>query len=156
MPEPLARDVVRTLTERGRSVATAESLTGGLVCAALTEVPGSSAVVRGGVVAYATEVKASLLGVDGELLARGGAVQGEVAAQLAEGVRRVLGSDVGLATTGVAGPAEQDGQPVGRVFVAVARPEGTVVRQLDLSGDRAEIRAQSVQAVLALARSLEG
>lgn len=156
MPEPLARDVVRTLTERGRSVATAESLTGGLVCAALTEVPGSSAVVRGGVVAYATEVKASLLGVDGELLARGGAVQGEVAAQLAEGVRRVLGSDVGLATTGVAGPAEQDGQPVGRVFVAVARPEGTVVRQLDLSGDRAAIRAQSVQAVLALARSLEG
>lgn len=156
MREPAARDVVHVLTERGRTVATAESLTGGMVCAALTEVPGSSAVVRGGVVAYATEVKAAVLGVDGELLARGGAVQGEVAAQLAEGVRRVLGADVGLATTGVAGPAEQDGQPVGRVFVAVARPEGTTVRQLDLSGDRAAIREQTVSAVLALTHSLEG
>ena len=106
-------------------MATAESLTGGLVCAALTDVPGASAVVRGAVVAYATELKAQVLGVDPDLLATGGAVQAEVARQMATGVCRVLGADVGVATTGVAGPDPQDGHPVGTVFVAVAA-EGRV------------------------------
>ena len=82
--------------------------------------PGASAVVRGSVVAYATELKAQVLGVDADLLAAGGAVQAEVARQMATGVCRVLGADVGVATTGVAGPDPQDGQPVGTVFVAVA------------------------------------
>lgn len=147
----LPEQVVVRLTARGESVGTAESLTGGLVCAALTTVSGASAVVRGGVVAYATDVKRDVLGVSGDLLAMGGAVQAEVAEQLAEGVRRALGCDWGLATTGVAGPTEQDGHPVGRVFVAIVGPGVRVVRSLDLTGDRAAIRASSVEAVLRLA-----
>ncbi len=96
--------VVHGLTKAGLTVGTAESLTGGLVCAALTSVPGASAVVRGGVVAYASEVKADVLAVDRALLEREGAVNAAVARDLAEGARRVLRCDVGLATTGVAGP----------------------------------------------------
>lgn len=148
-------DLVAQLRARGLTVASAESLTGGLVCAELTTVPGASAVVRGSVVAYATDVKASVLGVDAGLLQDGGAVQEAVAAQMAEGVCRVLAADVGLATTGVAGPDAQDGQPVGTVYVAVALPgQGparTEVRRLALGGTRTEIRAASVAAVLQLA-----
>lgn len=145
--------VVSALRDASLTVGVAESLTGGLVCAALTEIPGASAVVRGGVVAYATDVKSALLGVDADLLASGGAVQAEVAEQMALGVCRLLGSDLGLATTGVAGPDPQDGQPVGRVFVAVALGGRTVVRPLQLDGSRAEIRSQAVASVLELAAS---
>ena len=91
----LAAEVVSGLRQAGLTIGTAESLTGGLVCGALTSVPGASSVVRGGVVAYASDVKASVLGVDAELLRREGAVHAEVASQLAEGVRRVLSCDVG-------------------------------------------------------------
>ncbi len=142
--------VVALLRERGLSVGTAESLTGGLVCAALTEVPGASAVVRGGVVAYATDLKERLLGVDATLLAAEGPVHPEVAAQLAVGVCRALTCDVGVATTGVAGPGPADGTPAGTVYVAVATPSGVRVRALALDGDRAAIRAASVAAALAL------
>ena len=146
-----ARAVVELLGARRLTVATAESLTGGLLCGALTDVAGASAVVRGAVVAYATDLKESVLGVGADVLARpGGAVQGEVAAQMAIGVCRVLGSGVGVATTGVAGPEPQDGQPVGTVFVAVA-VEGLVeVRRLELDGTRAEIRDATVLAALSL------
>lgn len=136
------------LVAAGLRVATAESLTGGLVCAALTEVPGASAVVRGAVVAYATDLKHGVLGVDAELLAAGGAVQPEVAAQMAQGVCRVLGAEVGVATTGVAGPDPQDGAPVGTVHVAVAHGCDVAVRSLLLAGDRAAIRSASVAAAL--------
>ena len=142
--------VVAALVGAGRTVATAESLTGGLVCAALTDVPGASAVVRGAVVAYATELKAQVLGVDPDLLATGGAVQAEVARQMATGVCRVLGAQVGVATTGVAGPDPQDGHPVGTVFVAVAAEGRVRVRELWLAGDRATIRAGTVEAALDL------
>lgn len=145
-----AAEVVGALVAAGRTVATAESLTGGLVCAALTSVPGSSAVVRGSVVAYATELKDAVLGVDADLLATGGAVQAEVARQMAVGVCRVLGADLGIATTGVAGPDPQDGRPVGTVFVAVAARDHVVVRELALTGDRAAIRAATVAEALAL------
>jgi len=145
-----APQVVTALVAAGRSVATAESLTGGLVCAALTDVPGASAVVRGAVVAYATELKARVLGVDPGLLAAGGAVQAEVASQMASGVCRVLGADVGIATTGVAGPEPQDGRAVGTAFVAVAAQGLVTVRELALAGDRATIRARTVEAALAL------
>lgn len=145
-----APEVVRGLDERGHTVGTAESLTGGLVCATLTTVSGSSAVVRGGVVAYATDVKHGVLGVDADLLAAGGAVQAQVAEQLARGVRPVLGCDWGLATTGVAGPTEQDGRPVGTVFVAVCGPGRAQVRRLALDGDREQVRLASVEAVLRL------
>ncbi len=117
-----ARELVRLLAVRGETLAVAESLTGGLVAAELTGVPGASKVFRGSVTAYATELKRDVLGVDGTLLDQRGAVDAEVARQMAEGVRGVLGADWGIATTGVAGPDPQDGQPVGTVFVAVAGP----------------------------------
>lgn len=144
--------VVTMLLERGWTVGTAESLTGGLVCAALTSVPGSSDTVRGGVVSYATDVKADLLGVDRDRLAEVGAVDALVAAQMASGVRRLLGTDVGLATTGVAGPGPADGIPAGTVHVAVSGPWSAepTTRALALAGDREDVRAGAVAAVLDL------
>jgi nicotinamide-nucleotide amidase len=148
----LARRLVADGTAGGYTVAVAESLTGGLLAAAITAVPGASAVFRGSVTAYATEVKASVLGVDAELLAREGAVDAEVARQMAAGVRRLLGATVGLATTGVAGPSEQDGKPVGLVYIGYAGPDSEpIAEELRLSGDREAIRAQTVSHALALA-----
>ncbi len=118
----LAALVLARARRRRLTVAVAESLTGGQLAAALTAVPGASAVFRGSVTAYATDLKASVLGVDAALLDAQGAVHPEVARQMAEGVRRVCRADVGIATTGVAGPEPQDGQPVGTVFVAAAGP----------------------------------
>ncbi|MGW7365868.1 CinA family protein [Streptomyces sp. NPDC054841] len=147
----LAAGVLALLAERGETLAVAESLTGGLVAAELTSVPGASKSFRGSVTAYATAVKQDLLGVDGALLAERGAVDSEVAAQMAAGVRARLGAGWGIATTGVAGPEAQDGQPVGTVFVAVAGPDGAQkVHALRLNGDRAEIRRESVRSVLEL------
>lgn len=151
-PAGLAQAVVAGLVRAGRTVATAESLTGGLLCATLVDVPGASAVVRGGVVAYATELKASLLGVDVGALDRTGPVDGVVAEQMARGARRVLGADVGLATTGVAGPGPADGFPAGTVFVAIAAdelPGGARHVRLDVPGDRPSVRRETVRAVLA-------
>ena len=151
--EPAAAAVVAACARRGLTVATAESLTGGALSSAIVDVPGASKVLRGGVVAYATALKAQLLGVDRDLLARRGAVDADVAAQMCDGVRRLLGAAVGVSTTGVAGPDPQDGQPPGTVFVAVAAdwlgPAG-LVRRCDLRGDRAEVRAAAVEAALGL------
>ncbi|WP_342000465.1 CinA family protein [Microbacterium sp. LWH7-1.2] len=149
-----AAAVLRALHVRGWSIAVAESLTGGRVTAALVDIPGASVSVRGGVVAYATDLKATALGVEADLLAARGAVDPTVAEQMAHGVRRVLRADVGLATTGVAGPDPQDGQPVGTVYIAVATPETTVVSQLALTGSRDDIRSTTVQKVLELTRTL--
>ena len=153
-----ATDVVRLLTVKGETLAVAESLTGGLVAAEITSVPGASKVFRGSVTAYATDLKHDLLGVDDTLLAARGAVDPQVAAEMAVGVRKALGADWGIATTGVAGPDPQDGQAVGTVYVAVDGPSadgdgsasGGKVRHLRLNGDRAEIRMESVRSVLAL------
>jgi nicotinamide-nucleotide amidase len=145
-----ASALVARLRDLGLTIGTAESLTGGLVCGALTSVPGASTVVRGGVVAYAGEVKADVLQVDREVLAREGAVSRAVAAELAEGVRAVLGCDVGVSTTGVAGPDPADGRPPGTVFVGASGPWGILVEQLSLSGNREQIRAASVRGALAL------
>ncbi|WP_228082532.1 CinA family protein [Streptomyces profundus] len=152
---PMAAQVLGMLLGRGQTLAVAESLTGGLVAAAITDVPGASRAFRGSVTAYATEVKREVLGVDATLLAERGAVDAEVARQLAVGVRKRLGADWGLATTGVAGPEEQDGMPVGTVHVAVSAPRmgGVVAQRLNLRGDRAAIRTGSVRAVLALLRN---
>ncbi|KAB7744787.1 nicotinamide-nucleotide amidohydrolase family protein [Nostocoides sp. F2B08] len=149
-PERLAVDVIHTCRQRGLTLATAESLTGGLVCGALTSVPGSSLVVRGGVVAYATDRKSTLLGVSADLLAERGAVDADVASAMAEGVRGVMVADVGLATTGVAGPDPQDGHEVGTVFVAVSAPGVAFVERLALDGDRATVREATVDAALGL------
>lgn len=148
-----AAAAVRVATRAGVSVAVAESLTGGAVADALVSVPGASACLRGGVVAYATDVKRDLLGVDGRLLARHGAVHPDVAAAMAEGVRRVLGADFGVATTGVAGPDPQDGCPPGTVHVAVCGPDRTVVRSTTpgpVVGDRAAVRRAARDTALLL------
>ena len=151
---PAARELAREIHARLRAgqqtVAVAESLTGGLVAASLTDIPGASVSFRGGVVAYATELKARLLGVDTRLLARHGAVHPQVAAGMADGVRSRLMASFGVATTGVAGPDPQDGQPVGTVHIAVSAADDTVVRTIALSGDRDEIRRLAVERALGL------
>lgn len=158
-PDAVAAEVVAQLTARGLTVATAESLTGGGVCAALTSVPGSSAVVRGGVVAYATDVKAALLGVDTELLARVGPVHADVALAMARGAAVLLGADLGVACTGVAGPDSQGGHRPGTVYVARWGAAGAAtapaVLALDLPGDRAAVRSATVRAVLGLLLDLD-
>ena len=145
-------DVVARLVELGQTVGCAESLTGGLVVARLVDTPGASAVVRGGVVAYATPLKAApARGRRRRCWRHTGRSTAEVARQMAVGAQRVLEADWGVATTGVAGPEPQDGMPVGCVFVAVADPGGSVVvERHDLPGGRPEIRAAAVDAALAL------
>jgi nicotinamide-nucleotide amidase len=146
----LAGQAIGLLTARGETVAAAESLTGGLVAVALTSVPGASAAFRGAVVAYATELKAAILGVPDDLLERRGAVDEDVARAMAAGARERMGTTFGVATTGVAGPDPAEGKPVGTVFVAVAGPDETRSRGLALTGDRQAIRIDSVGSVLSL------
>ena len=153
-PVTVAAAVLRALGERGWTVAAAESLTGGRVTATLIDVPGASAHVRGGIVAYATDLKASVLGVEPGLLAARGPVDPAVAEQMAQGVRRTLRADVGLATTGVAGPDSQDGKPVGTVHIAVATPERVAVSSVALTGTRDGIRTGAVRHVLELALTM--
>lgn len=160
-------DIVEQFTRRGLTIACAESLTAGLVSAGIADVPGASQVLRGGAVTYATDAKASVLGVDAGLLAERGAVDADVAVAMAHGVRALFGADVGVATTGVAGPSMQDGRPVGRCYVAVAVPpevdapgadrESTApdgrchVEEFTFSGDRAQIRRSAATAAWRLA-----
>ena len=141
-------EVIALLRDRGETVATAESLTAGLVTAALTTVPGASAVVRGGLVVYATDLKATIAGVPADLLGEHGAVHPDVAAALATGARATCDADWGIGLTGVAGPDPQDGVAPGRVYVGLAQSNGTTVRTLDLTGGRAEIRAAAVRAAV--------
>lgn len=171
MPAPALADVVGmpsadlarlidVLTERELTVATAESLTGGLLAAVLTEVPGASAVVRGGLVVYATDLKHALAGVDADLLADRGPVDPDVAAALAAGARWRCGASIGIGLTGVAGPDPQDGVAVGTWFVAVSGPDA---RTEVMAGDprtsadtRADIRARAVRAALELLANTAG
>ena len=150
--QTLAQSVVALLTAAGRTVAVAESLTGGLIAAAMTDVPGSSAVLQGGVVSYSTQSKHDLLGVESALLEVHGPVHSGVAREMAEGVRERFHADLGLATTGVAGPAEQDGKPVGTLHLAIASGTSEVDVTVHLRGDRTTIRRQSVVHALDLLR----
>lgn len=140
-----AEEVLAELLRLEATLAVAESLTGGAIGAALTSVPGASRVFRGGVIAYATEVKAAVLGVPAELLAREGAVHPAVAAAMARGVAGLCAAGYGLAVTGVAGPEPQDGKAVGTVYVAVYGPDGRVwSKDLRLGGSRDRIRVETV------------
>ncbi|WP_019854758.1 CinA family protein [Actinopolyspora mortivallis] len=141
-------EILALLRTSGRTVATAESLTGGLVGVLLTEVSGASAVVRGGLVVYSTALKHELAGVDAELLATRGAVDPLVAEQLAEGARTRCGADWGIGLTGVAGPEPQDGREPGTVFLGFSGPEGRWVRTARLSGGRHEVREAAAAAAL--------
>ncbi|WP_432949770.1 CinA family protein [Kribbella sp. CA-253562] len=153
LDDALAR-FVELLKQREATVATAESLTGGLVGSTLTDVPGISAVYRGGVIVYATDLKATLAGVPKDLLAAVGPVHADTASALAVGVRERLGAVYGLATTGVAGPDPQAGIQAGTVYVAAAGPGTVLVRKLSLRGDRSAVRWGSVEAVLRLGAEL--
>ncbi|QNA92458.1 MULTISPECIES: CinA family protein [unclassified Microbacterium] len=153
MSASVAVSVLSALRERGWTMGVAESLTGGALCAEIVSVPGASSVLLGGVVAYATEVKATVLGVEGELLATYGPVHPQVAEQMAGGVRRVVRvggrvADVGVSTTGIAGPDSPDGQPVGTVHIGVVTPTASRTKAFLFHGDREEIRAKAVEAAL--------
>lgn len=157
----LAREVIVTLTPRGETLATCESLTGGLVAASLTAVPGSSAVVRGGLVTYASDLKSALAGVPAEAVERGVVTQ-ETALAMARGARERCGATWAVATTGVAGPGPQDGVAAGTVWIAVAGPGSSrrgsvdgafeVARVLHIDGERAEVRDATAVAALELLR----
>lgn len=147
---PAAGEVIEVLAGHGETVATAESLTGGLLCAALTEIPGASAVVRGGLIVYATELKEHLAGVDPTLLAEHGPVHPAVAASLAEGARTRCAASWGVGLTGVAGPSAQGAVAAGTVYIGLVGPDARASRALQLPGDRAEVRAGTVRAALEL------
>lgn len=150
--ETLPKVVVKALLAAGASLGIAESLTGGVLESFVTEVPGSSAVFRGGVVAYHAELKEKLLGVPAQLIAEHGVVSAEVAAAMAEGVRHVTGADYALATTGEAGPDSASGKPVGTVFLALAHAGGTITMAREFFGHREAIRQRSSLVALDMLR----
>lgn len=158
--EDVAAELVQLLLAGGSTLVSAESLTGGLVGAAITAVPGCSSVYRGGVISYATELKAQLLDVDPGLLARVGAVHPQVAQSMADGAARTLRADYAVATTGVAGPSPQDGRPPGTVFVGVHGPNGSrwFDESLDVDGptplDRDAVRRTTTLRALRRVRDL--
>lgn len=147
----MAASLNAELLRRSATIGTAESLSGGGVASLMTATPGSSKTYVGGVVAYATAVKRDLLDVTEETLARYGAVSAECASEMASGVRSVMGADYGVSTTGVAGPSEQEGKPVGLVYIAIAGPGGVSTIELHLDGDRAQIRSQACAEALSAA-----
>lgn len=161
-PLPQTQELAATLLQAGLTIAVAESLTGGAVVAELASIPGISASLAGGIVAYQTPLKAQLLGVDADLLATHGAVSGETALAMAAGARTVMTvgetvPDIGVATTGVAGPSAQEGKPVGLVFVGIDSLFGSHVVELDFSslvvagddaGSRNRIRQAAVEAAV--------
>ncbi len=149
-PPVVPEVLIDTLDQRGLTLATAESLTGGALCARLVDVPGASTVLRGGICSYATELKHSILGVDSQLLNDRGPVDVHVAEQMAQGARALCSADIALSTTGVAGPGPAEGHKAGTVFVACASPHLVVSTQLFLCGDRKKIRQDTVQAALNL------
>ena len=140
-----ASEVLNAL--KGRTLVTAESITGGGIGAVLTEVPGSSSVYKGGIISYCDEIKASLLGVSPELLLKEGAVSAEVASQMAIGAREKMRANVAVAVTGLAGPdGDGYGHPVGTVFIGYADGAGAVSREYHFIGDREAVRRQTIRA----------
>ncbi|WP_458778972.1 CinA family protein [Arthrobacter sp. D3-16] len=144
----LSEQAVRKALELSRTVATAESLTAGMVSAVLADTAGASGMLQGGVVAYQNSVKENVLRVSPELLADVGSVDSGVAAAMAAGARTALGADIGISTTGVAGPEPHDGKPVGTVYIGIATAAGTTGFEYLFTGNRAEIRGQACGAAL--------
>lgn len=138
------------LKARNLTVATAESCTGGLLVSRLTDVAGSSAYVKGGVVAYCNEIKRDVLHVKAETLKEFGAVSRQTAEQMAMNVRNIFGADIGLSTTGVAGPLPSEDKPVGLVYIAVIGETFSEIKECHFSGTRSEIKAQTVETVFNL------
>jgi PncC family amidohydrolase len=147
-PEQVAAEALGLLGAVGATLATAESLTGGRLAAAVTAVPGASAAYLGGFVTYATELKESVLGVPRAVVEQYGVVSGECARAMAEGCRAATGASYAVATTGVAGPDLQEGKPAGTVFVGVAGPDGVTAVSMELVGDRHRIQEQACREAL--------
>ena len=145
---PIAQEAIALLKEAGLTVGTCESLTGGMICSTLVDVSGASSVVRGGFITYQTDTKTLLAGVDAALIESRGVVSAEVAAAMAEGSRQRLGVDIAVSATGMASPGEVGDPPAGTVFVGVSSAKGTRVLPLKLSGSRAEVRQQTVEAAI--------
>lgn len=151
-----AHDLIKRLASGGQSVAVAESLTGGLLAAALVDTPGASAVFAGGVVAYQAEQKSRQLGIDPEFLAERGTVDPEIAMLMAKAVRERFATDFGLSTTGVAGPKESEGKAVGTVYIGISSSAGETVLAHHFTGNRNENRSRTVaEALSGLAAILE-
>ena len=147
--------LVETLKRLEKTVATAESCTGGLLGKSITDVSGSSAVYPGGVISYCNRIKHQILGVDQVLLDTLGPVSGSVARQMAEGVRRVIGADLGISVTGIAGPNSDDsGKPVGLVYIAASDGQTTLIRECHFRGDRTAVRTQAAESAAELALEL--
>lgn len=144
----LAESAVNALRTRGLTCAACESLTGGMICAALVDVPGASKVLRGGLVTYQTDTKTLLAGVPAPLIEEKGVVSAEVAQAMAEGTRAKLGVDIAISATGMASPGEAGDPPAGTVFVGVSTTSRSYAIPLQLTGSRPEIRRQTVQEAL--------
>ena len=147
---PVLSPLQQILHKRKLTIAVAESCTGGLVAAALTNLPGSSEYFLGGVVTYANHAKEAVLGVDKETLRKHGAVSRQVATQMAVGARNLFGSDVAVSVTGVAGPAAEGNKPVGLTYIGASYGDRTVVRRHRWNGGRASNRVASVEAAIQL------
>jgi PncC family amidohydrolase len=148
------RSLQEILRRRGLTIAVAESCTGGLLSAALTELPGSSQSFLGGMVSYANSAKIGVLGVSAAMIATSGAVSVEVATQMARGATAVFGADVGVGVTGIAGPDAEGDKPVGLTFIAARHGDTEAVREYHWGGDRAFNRAASVEAAIELAAEI--
>ena len=150
-----ASALIQALTERHLTVATCESLTGGMICAALVDVPGASKVVRGGLITYQTDVKTLLADVEEGLIAQYGVVSAEVAKAMAQGAREKLHADIAISATGMASPGGEEDPPAGTVFVGLASARGVRAIPLQLTGDRMSIRRETVnQAIQAIAEEI--
>ena len=155
----IAQEAVALLQARGLTVGTCESLTGGMICSTLVDVPGASKVVRGGLITYQTDTKTLLADVDAALIEAHGVVSGEVARAMAEGTRARLGVDIAVSATGMASPGDENDPPAGTVFVGVASEKGVRAIALQLTGNRQEIRQQTVeqaiQAIITEAKEIQ-
>jgi len=149
----LAYELIQKLGQRHLTISVAESLTGGLVAASLTQIPGASAVFKGGIIAYGDEIKQQVLKVDSALITKFTSISEPVAQSMATNVRELMNTDIGIATTGVAGPDKSDGFAPGIVFVAISIGDHKICQKLELVGDRTQIRDQSVNEIFKLTLS---
>ena len=153
MVNDLANELIQKLSQRHLTISVAESLTGGLVAASLTQIPGASAVFKGGIIAYGDEIKQKVLKVDSALITKFTSISEPVAQSMATNVREIMNTDIGIATTGVAGPDKSDGFAPGIVFVAISIGDHKICQKLELVGDRTQIRDQSVNEIFKLTLS---
>ena len=153
MVQELASSLIKKLQEKNLTIAVAESLTGGLVAASLTEIPGASKVFKGSITAYADEIKQDVLNVKAESISKFSSISEQVALEMASNVRKIMKSDIGISTTGVAGPEKSAGFAPGLVFVAISIGDHNMCQKLELTGDRSKIRNETVQEILKLTLS---